>query len=72
MDAGPIIAQEAVPVFPGDTEATLAARVLAIEHRIYPVALRLVAQGRVRIDGERCMIDGVAVPQTAPPVPERR
>jgi phosphoribosylglycinamide formyltransferase-1 len=46
MDAGPIIAQDSVPVLPGDTEATLAARVLELEHRIYPQALRLVAEGR--------------------------
>ena len=46
MDSGPIIVQEAVPVLPDDTEATLAARVLAVEHRIYPQALRLVTEGR--------------------------
>jgi len=46
MDAGPILAQAAVPVLPGDTEATLAARVLTQEHRIYPEALRLHAAGR--------------------------
>jgi phosphoribosylglycinamide formyltransferase 1 len=46
MDSGPIIVQEAVPVLPDDTEAALAARVLAVEHRIYPQALRLVAEGR--------------------------
>jgi phosphoribosylglycinamide formyltransferase 1 len=46
MDSGPIILQEAVPVLPGDTEAALASRVLAVEHRIYPQALRLVAEGR--------------------------
>ena len=51
MDSGPIIAQAAVPVRAGDTEAALAARVLEVEHRIYPQALRLVAEGRVRIDG---------------------
>jgi phosphoribosylglycinamide formyltransferase 1 len=48
MDSGPVIAQAAVPVHPGDTEATLAARVLEGEHRIYPEALRLVAEGRVQ------------------------
>ena len=48
MDSGPIITKAAVPVLPGDTEATLAARVLEVEHRIYPEALRLVAEGRVR------------------------
>jgi phosphoribosylglycinamide formyltransferase-1 len=50
MDSGPIIAQGAVPVLPGDTEAALAARVLEVEHRIYPQALRLVAEGRVQKD----------------------
>ena len=46
-DSGPVIKQEAVPVLPDDTEDTLAARVLAIEHRIYPEALRMVADDRV-------------------------
>jgi phosphoribosylglycinamide formyltransferase-1 len=45
-DAGPIILQDWVPILDGDTEATLAARVLEVEHRIYPQALRLVAEGR--------------------------
>jgi phosphoribosylglycinamide formyltransferase-1 len=48
MDEGPIIVQQSVPVREGDTEATLAARVLEVEHRIYPQALRLVAEGRAR------------------------
>lgn len=60
VDSGPIIAQAAVAVREDDSEETLAARVLAAEHRIYPFALRLVAEGRVRLDGEgRCRIDGV-------------
>jgi phosphoribosylglycinamide formyltransferase-1 len=46
MDSGPIVAQEAVPILDGDTEGTLAHRVLEAEHRIYPQALRLVAEGR--------------------------
>jgi phosphoribosylglycinamide formyltransferase-1 len=46
MDSGPIVAQEAVPVLEDDTEETLARRVLEVEHRIYPQALRLVAEGR--------------------------
>jgi phosphoribosylglycinamide formyltransferase-1 len=50
-DSGPIIAQAEVPVLDGDTPDTLAARVLAVEHRIYPDALRRVAEGRARIDG---------------------
>jgi phosphoribosylglycinamide formyltransferase-1 len=52
-DAGPIILQQSVPVLAGDAEETLAARVLAIEHRIYPQALRLVVEGRVKFAGAR-------------------
>jgi phosphoribosylglycinamide formyltransferase-1 len=55
MDSGPIIAQGAVAVRDDDTEASLAARVLAVEHRLYPLALRLVAQGRLRIENGRCL-----------------
>lgn len=53
MDAGPIVAQAAVPVMPDDTEATLGARVLDAEHRLYPHALRLVASGQARVENER-------------------
>ena len=49
MDSGPIILQEAVEVRPDDTEATLAARVLAVEHRIYPQALKMLAEGHCRL-----------------------
>jgi phosphoribosylglycinamide formyltransferase-1 len=59
MDSGPIIVQGALAVRDDDTAETLAARVLAIEHRIYPSALRLVAEGHVRVEGGRCRIDGV-------------
>jgi phosphoribosylglycinamide formyltransferase-1 len=48
-DAGPVISQQSAPVLQGDTERTLAARVLEIEHRIYPEALRLVAEGRAKL-----------------------
>lgn len=51
LDEGPIIAQAAVPVLEGDTPETLAARILEQEHRIYPEAVRLIAEGRVEIDG---------------------
>jgi phosphoribosylglycinamide formyltransferase-1 len=61
MDSGPIIAQGAVAVRDGENEQSLSARVLAVEHRIYPLALKLVAQGRVRIVDGRCLIDGVPV-----------
>jgi phosphoribosylglycinamide formyltransferase 1 len=56
MDSGPIIAQAAVPVRDDDTPDTLADRVLAAEHRIYPLALRLVAEERTRIVNGRCLI----------------
>jgi phosphoribosylglycinamide formyltransferase 1 len=49
MDSGPIILQDSVPVLEGDTEEALAHRVLAIEHRLYPQALRLVAEGRTNV-----------------------
>jgi phosphoribosylglycinamide formyltransferase-1 len=64
-DTGPIIVQAALPVRPDDTPDSLAARVLAEEHRIYPQALAWVAEGRVRIDGERAIVDGAAVPPGA-------
>jgi phosphoribosylglycinamide formyltransferase 1 len=50
MDSGPIIMQESIPVLEGDTEESLAQRVLAVEHRLYPQALRLVAERRVALD----------------------
>lgn len=55
MDEGPIVAQAAVPVLDGDTPETLGARVLAQEHVIYPMALRLVTSGAVRVDGNRVL-----------------
>ncbi len=58
LDGGPIIIQAAVPVLPGDTEEALAARVLAVEHRIYPAALWQVAAGRARLENGRAVIDG--------------
>ncbi|HVV61237.1 MAG TPA: phosphoribosylglycinamide formyltransferase [Pseudolabrys sp.] len=65
MDSGPIVIQAAVPVLGDDTEETLAARVLAQEHRIYPLALKLLAEGRVRVENGRCLIDGMPVSQAA-------
>jgi phosphoribosylglycinamide formyltransferase 1 len=55
MDEGPIVAQAAVPVLEEDTAASLAARVLTQEHRLYPAALRLVASGAVRVEGNRVL-----------------
>jgi len=58
MDDGPIIVQAAVPVLPDDDADSLAARVLAAEHRAYPLALRLVAEGRARVVAERVIVNG--------------
>ena len=57
VDSGPIIAQGAVPVLAGDTAETLAARVLTAEHRIYPLALSLVASGKARVVDEKVVVD---------------
>jgi phosphoribosylglycinamide formyltransferase-1 len=70
VDTGPIIAQAAVPVLPDDDADRLAARVLAAEHRLFPLALRLVAEGRTRIvadpDGsERVVVAGAVAPADA-------
>ena len=58
LDAGPIIAQAAVPIMPADTAETLAARVLATEHKLYPMALRLVASGQVTVVNETVQFAG--------------
>ncbi|SHF36215.1 phosphoribosylglycinamide formyltransferase [Desulforamulus putei] len=57
MDTGPIILQAAVPVLDDDTEETLAARILQQEHRLYPEAVKLFAQGRLRVQGRKVFID---------------
>ena len=62
MDDGPIIVQAVVPVHADDDPERLAARVLAEEHRIYPLAVRLIAEGRVRVIDERVMITGARAP----------
>jgi phosphoribosylglycinamide formyltransferase-1 len=56
-DAGPVVMQGAVPVSDHDTRETLSERILEVEHRIYPDALRLVADGKVRLEGDICKID---------------
>lgn len=60
MDTGPLIGQAAVPVLPGDDADRLAARVLEAEHALYPACLKLVAEGRVTVEGERCSVSGGA------------
>ena len=53
LDTGPIVAQEAVSVLPGDTYEGLAARILEVEHRIYPLAVEILLRGRYRVEGRR-------------------
>jgi phosphoribosylglycinamide formyltransferase 1 len=65
LDCGPIIGQAVVPVHPDDDEARLATRILEVEHRLYPVAVRLIAEGRVRVVADRVEIAGARVPDTA-------
>lgn len=57
LDGGPVVLQARVPVLPGDDEATLAARVLVQEHRIYPRVIRWFAEGRLRCDGSAAWLD---------------
>jgi phosphoribosylglycinamide formyltransferase-1 len=72
MDSGPIIVQAAVPVIDGDDEDALGARVLAAEHRCYPLAVRLIAEGRVLVADQRVTITGAVAPDHAliNPLPE--
>jgi phosphoribosylglycinamide formyltransferase-1 len=58
LDSGPIVAQEAVRVLSSDTPETLAARILEAEHRLYPRAVRLVLEGRCRVEGRRLIEEG--------------
>jgi phosphoribosylglycinamide formyltransferase-1 len=53
LDAGPIVAQAAIPVVPGDTPESLAARVLEQEHRLYPAAMRMICEGSARLENGR-------------------
>ncbi|MEE2997903.1 MAG: phosphoribosylglycinamide formyltransferase, partial [Pseudomonadota bacterium] len=70
MDAGPIIAQAAVPVYPADNSDSLAARVLTAEHRCYPLALKVVASGRARVIGNRVEIEHASAPDIIPLNPD--
>jgi phosphoribosylglycinamide formyltransferase-1 len=65
VDTGPIIAQAVVPVHPGDDEATLSERILAAEHRLYPMAVRLYAEGRLSIAGDTVAVAGAVTPDIA-------
>jgi phosphoribosylglycinamide formyltransferase-1 len=66
LDAGPVIVQARVPVHPGDTAERLAARVQAQEHRVYPLAVRWIAQGRAQLRDGQLILDGRPCPE--PPV----
>ena len=59
-DEGPIVIQAVVPVFTDDSEETLAARILKQEHKIYPRAIQLYAEGRLHVSGRRVLVDGVS------------
>lgn len=59
LDSGPIVLQEAVPVLDADTPETVARRILDAEHRIYPRAVRLLAEGRLRIEGRRVLTEAL-------------
>ena len=58
LDSGPIVAQEAVPVLSDDTPQTLAARILEVEHCLYPRAVRIMLEGRCRVEGRRVIVEG--------------
>ena len=58
VDSGPIILQAVVPVFPEDSEETLAMRILKEEHRLYPLAVRLLSEGRIKCEGRKVIILG--------------
>lgn len=63
LDDGPIIIQAVVPVLPSDDADDLSARILEQEHHIYPMAVRWIAEGRVRVSGERVLVDGGDPPE---------
>jgi phosphoribosylglycinamide formyltransferase-1 len=72
MDTGPVIIQAAVPVSPDDTEESLSGRILKLEHRIFPEAIRLFAEGRLRVEGRVVKISGYTLDDdfvVNPPLP---
>ncbi len=75
VDHGPIVVQAAVPIRPGEGADVVRARILAQEHRIYPYALQLFAEGRVRVEGRLVLISGLDPPADesliSPPLPPR-
>jgi phosphoribosylglycinamide formyltransferase-1 len=69
VDTGPIILQAAVPVLDEDTVETLSRRILREEHRIYPLAIQLYAEGRLHIEGRRVRIEPPLLPETGSSAP---
>lgn len=65
MDDGPIIMQAAVPITPGDTEQDLIQKVLVQEHIIYTAGVRMIAEGRVRVSGRKCVFKDTDWPETS-------
>jgi len=65
-DHGPLIVQGAVVVAPDDTEETLRERILAVEHEIYPLAIQMFAEGRIRVEGRRVIVHGARPPLPPP------
>jgi len=72
VDSGPVIIQAAVPVHPDDTEETLSERILKLEHRIFPEAIRLYAEGRLKVEGRKVKILNYKLPDTYFTNPEIR
>jgi len=62
VDSGPIIIQAAVPVHPDDTEENLSERILKLEHKIFPEAIRLFAEGRLKVEGRKVKVLNYALP----------
>jgi phosphoribosylglycinamide formyltransferase-1 len=63
MDTGPIVVQAVVPIHQSDDADALAARILTQEHVIYPLAVKWIAEGRVRVAGERAVVEGISAPE---------
>jgi phosphoribosylglycinamide formyltransferase-1 len=64
MDDGPIILQAAVPIHPEDTEESLIQKVLTYEHQLYPAAVKIIAEGKVRVSGRKCVFKNINWPST--------
>ncbi len=66
MDNGPILMQAAIPISPDDTPDSLASKVQTYEHQMYPAAVKLIAEGKVRVSGHKVAFNDVPVPQIGP------